>query len=175
MANDVAKLALSLKPGAIEPNDAIKARIDDVRITTGENISLARGEMLSGGSFARYIHHDGKTGVLLQYEGELPAEIGTGICQHITAHVPTPQAIDESGMPQEAVEAQKALAVKEAEESGKPREIAEKIAQGKMRKYFEENTLLGQAYVKDDKKSVKDLLPTGVKLVRFVRFAVGGA
>ncbi|MCA9284680.1 MAG: translation elongation factor Ts [Phycisphaerales bacterium] len=175
MTADVAKLAVTHGAGPVAVDDKMKARIDDVRITTGENISLARGEVLSGGSFAHYIHHDGKLGVLLQFEGALPAEIGTGICQHIAAHVPTPQAIDEAGMPKDAVDAHKALAVKEAEESGKPREIAEKIASGKMRKFFEENTLLGQKYVKDDKKSVKELLPAGVTIKRFVRYAVGGA
>ena len=50
-----------------------------------------------------------------------------------------------------------------------------KIAQGKMRKFFEENTLLGQKFVKDDKKAVKELLPAGVKITKFVRYQVGGA
>ena len=174
MANEIAKLALGAR-GAVSATDAMKARIDDVRITTGENISLARGESLAGGSFANYIHHDGKLGVLLQFEGALPADVAVGICQHIAAHVPTPQAIDEAGMAKETVAAYEQAATEEAKQSGKPAEIAMKIAQGKMRKFFEENTLLGQKFVKDDKKAVKELLPAGVKITKFVRYQVGGA
>lgn len=175
VAGEIAKMALTGSAGTVAVSGAMTARIDDVRITTGENISLARGEMLSGGSFAQYIHHDGKLGVLLQFEGSLPADIAVGICQHVAAHVPTPQAIDEHGMAKETVAAYQEAATEEAKQSGKPAEIAIKIAQGKMRKFFEENTLLGQKFVKDDKKAVKELLPAGVKITRFVRYQVGGA
>ncbi|MFO0872654.1 MAG: translation elongation factor Ts [Phycisphaerales bacterium] len=177
MANDIARMALAAPAGAVNASDAMKARIDDVRITTGENISLARGEVLAAAAapaFATYLHHDGKLGVLLQFDGPMPADLGTGICQHIAAHVPTPQAIDEAGMAHETVAAYQQAATEEAKQSGKPAEIAAKIAQGKMRKFFEENTLLGQKYVKDDKKSVKELLPAGVRITRFLRYQVGG-
>jgi len=174
MADDVARMALTQPAGAIAATDQIKARIDDIRITTGENVSCTRGESLSGGSFARYVHHDGKLGVLLQFDGALPADVATGICQHVAAHVPTPKSVDEAGLPADLVAATRAAAVKEAQESGKPAQIAEKIAEGKVRKFFEDNTLLGQKYVKDDKKSVKEMLPAGAKILRFVRFAVGG-
>ena len=61
----------------------------------------------------------------------------------------------------------------EAQASGKPAQIAEKIAEGKMRKFFEEVTLLGQPYVRDDKVQVASVLPKGIKLVRFVRIRLG--
>ncbi len=174
MAADVAKIALKHAAGTVASDQAMTARIDDLRITTGENISLARGEVLQGGSFGQYVHHDGKLAVLLQWNGALPADVATGICQHIAAHVPTPRAIDESGMPADIVAETKAAAVKEAEASGKPAQIAEKIAEGKMRKFFEDNTLLGQKFVKDDKKSVKEIVPAGVTITRFLRYQVGG-
>lgn len=174
MAADVAAMALAHKAGPITADPAMTARIDDLRITTGENISLARGEVLEGGSFGQYIHHDGKLAVLLQWNGDMPADIATGICQHVAAHVPTPQAIDEKGMPAALVAETKAAAVKEAEASGKPAQIAEKIAEGKVRKFFEDNTLLGQKFVKDDKKAVKEILPAGVTITRFLRYQVGG-
>jgi elongation factor Ts len=178
MAQDVAKAALKQGAGAVKPDAAMTKRVDDVRITTGENVSLARGEVLDGGSFGVYTHHDGKRGALVQFEGgAVPAELATGIAMHVVAHVPTPVAVDEAGMPAELVAQTKAGAVKEAQESGKPAQIAEKIAEGKMRKFFEDNTLLGQVYVKDQagKASVKSLLPAGVKIKRFVRYVVGGS
>lgn len=84
-------------------------------------------------------------------------------------------AVNEAGMPAALVAETKANAVAEAQASGKPPQIADKIAEGKMRKFFEENTLLGQKYVADDKKSIKELLPAGVTIKSFVRFVVGGS
>jgi elongation factor Ts len=174
MASDVAKLVLGHSAGAASADKAIADRVDVVRLKTGENISFARGFVLQGGSFASYLHHDSKLGVILQYEGgELPPDIGTGVCQHIAAAVPTPQAIDASGLDQTIVSAKRAEAIAEAQASGKPAQIAEKMAEGKMRKFFEEVTLLGQAYVRDDKMQVGQVIPKGVKLVKFIRFRLG--
>ena len=64
-------------------------------------------------------------------------------------------------------------AVAEAQASGKPAQIAEKMAEGKMRKYFEEVTLLGQPYVRDDKMQVGQIVPKGIKLVKFIRLRLG--
>ena len=173
MSNEIANMSLQQGDGEVEFTDAMKAKLDEVRITTGENISMARGTRLTGGNFASYIHHDNKLGVLLQYEGDLDADVATGICQHIAAHVPIPMAIDRDGVASDLVSVKMNEAKAEAENSGKPPEIAEKIAEGKMRKFFEEVTLLGQKFVKDDTKSVSELLPAGVTLKLFVRYQLG--
>ncbi len=174
MVAAVAKLALTHAVGPVTADKAITDRVDEVRLKTGENISFARGEVLEGGSFASYVHHDSKLGVILKYEGgEIPDDIGTGICQHIAAAVPTPAAIDAEGLDPAVVAAKRAEAVAEAQASGKPAQIAEKMAEGKMRKFFEEVTLLGQAYVRDDKMQVGQIVPKGVKLVKFVRIRLG--
>ena len=173
MANAVATATLGGADGEIVLDDTRKKMLDDVRITTGENISMARGVKCSGGRFGSYLHHDSKLGVLLQFEGDLPEDIATGICQHIAAHVPTPEAVDESGLPADKVAAKKAEAQAEAEASGKPAEIATKIAEGKVRKYFEEVTLLGQKFVRDETKQIAELLPAGVTLKAFHRYQVG--
>ena len=173
MAADVAKMALGHAAGAVTADKAIVDRVDVVRLKTGENISFARGTVLEGGSFASYIHHDSKLGVVLKYEGEIPSDVGTGICQHIAAVVPTPSAIDTDGLDPAVVAAKRAEAVAEAQASGKPAQIAEKMAEGKLRKFFEEVTLLGQPYVRDDKMQVGQVLPKGAKLVQFVRMRLG--
>jgi elongation factor Ts len=175
MSADLAKMSLEQAAGEVATTDAMSKRLDDVRLTTGENISFARGRRLDGGSFGQYIHHDGKLGVLLQVEGEVPADVLTGICQHVAAHVPTPMAVDEQGLDAAVVAQKRAEAQAEAAASGKPAEIASKIAEGKVRKFFEENTLLGQKFVRDESKQVRDLLPKGSKILAFVRMAVGGA
>lgn len=174
MAAEVAKMALSHPAGAVNADKAIVDRVDVVRLKTGENISFARGVVLAGGSFATYVHHDAKLGVLLQYEGgEMSSDIGTGICQHVAAAVPTPMAIDAAGLDPAVVAAKRAEAVAEAQASGKPAQIAEKMAEGKMRKFFEEVTLLGQPYVRDDKMQVGQVVPKGVVLKTFVRMRLG--
>jgi len=153
--------------------DAMKKRLDDVRIKTGENLSFGGGQVLEGEGFASYVHHDGKKGALIAFSGSLDADTGTGICQHIVAASPAPIAVDEHGVPAEMRAKKEAEAVEEAKASGKPAQIAEQMAKGKMRKFFEEITLLGQKYVRDDKRAIKEVLPAGVSIKQFVRMAVG--
>ena len=173
LAKELATMAVGTAAGAVAMTAAMTARLDTTRIKTGENISFARGTRLDGGAFGMYLHHDGKLGVLLQFEGDMPEDLATGICQHIAAVVPTPLSVDETGLPADLVAAKREEAKKEAEASGKPPQIAEKMAEGKLRKYFEETTLMGQKYVKDDKKSIRELLPKGVTIKAFVRMRVG--
>jgi elongation factor Ts len=180
MVSDVAKLAINAAPGAVAPSDAIKKRVDDVRITTGENMSYARGVHLKGAAgttFGSYVHHDNKRGALVQVEGQAPSpEVLSGVCMHIVAHVPTPVGVDQNDVPAETLKAIHAAAMAEAKEGGKPDQIAQKIADGKVRKYLEENTLLDQKYVRDPsgKQSVREAIGSNAKVVKFVRFVVGG-
>ena len=106
--------------------------------------------------------------------GTIPSLL-TGICQHIVAHVPPPIGITDDDVPAEDIERVRAEALVEAAKSGKPQEIQVKIAEGKVRKYLQQYTLLNQLYVKDPagKSTVKGVLPDGVTLKRFERFVVG--
>jgi len=173
MSKAVAALALQGSATDVAATPAMTAKIDEIRIKTGENISFGTGALFSGGSFGSYVHHDGKKGALIQFSGPVSAEVGKSISQHIVANVPSPAAIDGSDMPADRVAEAKAGFMKEIEESGKPPQIAEKMAEGKMRKFFEENTLLNQDFVIDPSKKVKSLLPDGVKILGFARMAVG--
>jgi elongation factor Ts len=177
MANELARMALAKPAGAVAADDAMTARVDDVRIATGENISFARGEMLEGGGFGTYIHHDGKRAALVQIEGTAEHELLTGLCQHIVAHVPPPLGVTEQDVPPDTMDKVRGEAREEAAETGKPPEIVEKIAEGKVRKYLQQNTLLNQMYVKDPsgKTPVKKVLPQGVTVKRFIRYPVGAA
>ncbi len=175
LVKDLAKLALRLPPGPVHPGDEMARRIEDVKIKTGENIRLARGERLEGGKFASYIHHDGRRAAILQYEGTAAPDVLTGVCQHIVAHDPPPVGVDEADVPAAELAKVRSEAVLEARESGKPPEIAQKMAEGKVRKYLQEKTLLNQDYVKDlpNKTPVRKALGNGVTVRRFVRYTVG--
>lgn len=176
MANEVASCALKLAEGELTPDGAIAGVIDSVRIATGENVNFARGEKLAGAPgdvFGAYVHHDGKTAAVVQASGDAPQELLRDICMHIAAAVPRPQGVTPDDIPQPVVEKERAFAIEQAMESGKPREIAEKIVEGKMRKFYESVALLEQPFVKDPDKRVKDLLPPGAVVKRFIRWRLG--
>ena len=92
------------------------------------------------------------------------------------AAVPTPLAVDESSLPPEELDRQRTAAIDEAKASGKPEQIAEKIATGKLRKWVDENTLMGQIYLRelDAKKPVRDYLSKGMDIKSFFRYRLGG-
>ncbi|MEO1235381.1 MAG: translation elongation factor Ts [Planctomycetota bacterium] len=175
----VADEALKLDTtGPIEPNDAMRALIEDLRLTIKENITFGEGVRFEAPAAASYIHTNRKSAAVVTAEGEVDDELLRGLCMHVTAAVPpvcpAPLAIDEAGLPADAVEAAKKLFVEEAAATGKPPEIAEKIAGGKMKKWISDHTLLGQTYIKemDAKKPVQHYVPSGASVTGFTRFAV---
>ncbi len=163
--------------GEVEPTDEMTAIIDDLRITTGENISLGRAHKIIGeagkSAFGNYIHHDGKTGVLLHAEGSINDETMRKVCMHIAAAFPRPVGVTPDDIPAEVVEKERAFRLSQAEESGKPREIAEKMVEGGMRKFFSELALLEQPFVMDTAQKIKDVVGSDACVIGFYRWEVG--
>jgi len=177
-AKKVAELvALEGHPGDVPASPAITAILDDIRISTSENCSYARGHKLvqdpGSGAFGSYVHHDGKTGVIVQAEGSVSDETLRQICMHITAAVPRPQGISANDIPANVVEKERRFRIEQAMESGKPKEIAEKMVEGGMRKFFEEIALLEQPFIMDPTKKVKDIVGKNGTIVAFLRWQVG--
>lgn len=172
MADAVAQMALTLPEGAFDSaTPEMTRRIDDVRLTTGENVNLARGIVMTGGGFGHYLHFNGKRAAIVQVDGAAPADLLKGICQHIVFH--DPRGIDEKDIDAADLARIRSEGMEEARASGKPAQIAEKIAEGKVRKFLEESTLLNQKYVLDESKAVREVLPKGVTIRRFVRYTLG--
>ena len=180
-ADKIAQHALAGSGDTVERDATIDELVDAVRLTTKENISLARGVRMTadeGETFGTYLHHNRQVGALVKVAGDVDAESLAGLAQHVTAAdgsmMPAPIAADEGSLDQAAIAAKKAEFVAEAEASGKPAEIAEKMSTGKLRKWVDDNTLMGQAYVKDmtGKTKVRDMLK-GAKATGFVRYQVG--
>ena len=176
-AQKAAELAIEAHTGDVPASPAIQAVVDELRITTGENISFARGHKLTQdpgtGAFGSYVHHDGKTGVLVQAEGSISDETLREICMHITAAHPRPVAITAKDIPANVVEKERRFRIEQAMESGKPKEIAEKMVDGGMRKFFEEVALLEQPWIKDQAKKIKDLVGPKAQILAFFRWQVG--
>lgn len=180
-ANKVAEHALSGSGDTVERDAAIDELVDAVRLTTKENVSFARGVRFTAGDgekLGMYVHFNQQSGALVKVAGDADDEAVKGVAIHVTAAdgmaLPVPLAADESGLDPAVVEAKKKEYIAEAEATGKPAEIAEKMSTGKMRKWIGENTLMGQAYVKDmtGKTLVRDALG-GAKVVAFKRYQVG--
>lgn len=137
----------------------------------GENISPRRFVTgTSSGKYHSYLH-GGKIGVLLDLDGG-DDDLGKDIAMHIAAS--KPKALDESGISQDLIDAEKRVAIEKAKEAGKPEEMLDKIATGTVNKFLKEVTLLNQAFVKDDKQTIQNLLDSkGAKIHSFTLFVVG--
>jgi elongation factor Ts len=181
MLKKVAAEALSQPPGDVQVTPAIQSAIDDVRLTTKENIQFHRGRVIGAAAGIRigsYVHFTGKIGVLVETAGE-PGTIAddqllSDLCMHVAAATPPPIAVSDEQIPAEVVQKERQVAKAQAVELGKPEAIAEKMVEGKIRKFFEDHVLLKQAFIKDENKRIKDLLPKGVTIKSFVRYVTGG-
>jgi elongation factor Ts len=177
MSQKVAEMALDANDGEVTPTDEMTAAVDNIRISTGENCAIGRILKLTnaGGKFGHYIHHDGKTGVLIQAQGELADETMKQIAMHVAAAMPRPLGLSSEDIPAELIAKEKKFRIQQAMDSGKPESIAEKIVEGGMRKFFEEVALLEQDFIMDGSKKVKDLVGSGCSLSSFTRWQVGEA
>ena len=161
--DDLANLAM---PGGQTVEEARQALIAKV----GENIQVRRFEIVdSTASIASYLH-GARIGVLV--EAEADAELARDIAMHVAAV--NPQFVDPESIPAEFIEKEKAILIAQAESSGKPPEIIEKMIQGRLNKFLAEVSLLGQPFVKDQDQTVGKLLAAaGASVKRFIRYEVG--
>ena len=136
----------------------------------GENIQVRRFERIeSENSIASYLH-GARIGVLVDSSAD--AGLARDIAMHIAAV--NPQFVDQDAVPTEFVEKEKSILIAQAESSGKPPEIIEKMIQGRLDKFLAEVTLLGQPFVKDPDQKVGKLLATAnASVTGFVRYEVG--
>lgn len=137
----------------------------------GENIQARRlqGLAADGAAIACYLHGR-RIGVLVAFDGE--PELGRDLAMHIAASRPV--CVSEDEVPGDLLEKERGMLTAQAQESGKPPEIIEKMVAGRLRKYLSEITLLGQPFVKDPDVTVGQLLQSKNASVRaFVRLEVG--
>ena len=147
--------------------------INDKLAAIGEKIAVSKFERVEAPYVASYIHGANRMGVLVGMSKEA-AEAGKDVAMQIAAM--NPLAVDESSIPADVVAREKDIAIEQVKAEGKPAEMAEKIAMGKINKFFKENTLMAQAFVKDGNKSVAEYLKsidTDLKVTEFKRVALG--
>ena len=160
-------------------NDSeIKATLENASKVTGENVQLGRTSVVTGdvGSYLYSTAGKGKIGVLLQFSGKVEEDLVKSLGMHIAAARPV--ALNREGVPAELVAKEKEIAVEQAKATGKPQDIAEKIALGKLNSFYAERVLLDQEFINGEvfKGKVSDLLKSKkVELTKYVRLEVGQA
>lgn len=177
-ASQLSQVVVEKKPSNIE--DLAQVNLDGQTVEElrtglvgkiGENITPRRFDLMDAkGTLYSYIH-GAKIGVILDLEGGND-ELGKDIAMHIAAA--KPKAIDQSGVDPQLIDTERRVAIEKAKEAGKPEEMLEKIATGTVNKFLKEITLLNQAFVKDDKVSINELLSkNNATLHAFSMYSVG--
>jgi elongation factor Ts len=179
-AQSIMDVALANKVNTVEElnsvkigNETIADKLNEQVAKIGEKISISRFEKIEAPYVASYIHGSYRMGVLVGLN-KANEEAGKDVAMQIAAM--NPIAIDAALVPQETIERERNIAIEQIKAEGKPAEMAEKIAQGKINKFFKESTLLAQAFVKDGNKSVGDFLKSldpDLKVLSFKRVALG--
>ncbi len=165
-AKSLAEIAATRDPGSAE-----EERRQKLVQKIGENITIRRFKrMQAKGKLALYVHAGSKIGVLVDYEG--PEDAGKDVAMHVA--FAKPAYMSKADVPQEIVLDERRIQEARAKQSGKPAEIAAKMAEGAVNKFLNEKTLLGQPFVKDDKQTVQKMLAAKKAKVHACAFLVVG-
>jgi len=183
-AGQIADLVLETLPAdreslmgvAMKDGRTVENALTDMTGKIGEKIDVRRTAVLTseGGSIVSYIHPGARLGVLVDISGsgDLQAA-GRDVAMQVAALNPVSTSRDE--VPQDLQERELKIAAEAAREEGKPEQIIERIATGKLDRYFKDNVLTEQPFVKDSSMTVGQMLKsTGAEVKTFVRFALGG-
>ena len=147
--------------------------INDKLAAIGEKIAISKFERVEAHHVSSYIHGANRMGVLVGLTVAAD-DAGKDVAMQIAAM--NPLGVDETSIPADVVAREKEIAIELVKQEGKPAEMAEKIAMGKINKFFKDNTLMAQAFVKDGNKSVADYLKginADLKVTEFKRVALG--
>ena len=176
VANDVADQQ-ALMAVKNEEGRTVEEMVTEKSGQTGEKVELAYYGRIEAPYCNAYVHFNKKLGTVLGFNKEVPEAVAHTVAMQATAMAPI--SIDENDCPAEVVEKEKAIAMEQMKQdpknANKPDAILEKIAEGKMRKFFEENTLLNQQLV-GEKKTIAEYIKEADKeatVIAYKRFALG--
>ena len=137
----------------------------------GENITLRRVKRISAKGNLFSYNHGGRVGVIVDIKST-DENLGKDIAMHIAAT--KPKALDQSGVSQDLIDAERRVAIEKAKEAGKPEEMLDKIATGTVNKFLKEITLVNQVFVKDEKLTIEQLLKNNNAEVNGFNFFIVG-
>lgn len=154
-ANLEALLATSLEGRTVA--DLITDRVG----ATGEKMELGYYDFVTGEKVIAYIHPGNKLATVVSFNEVIDDQTGRDVAMQVAAM--NPVAVDKNDVPAEVLQQEKDIAIEQIRREGKPEEMVEKIAMGKLAKFFKENTLLNQEFVKDNKMDIRSYLQSKSK------------
>lgn len=183
LGDKVANLILSQKPKDVDSllslqseGKTVKQLLDEANAFMGEKVEIRRFAQFSGGYIHIYLHKPDPSlpagvGAIVQLDKE-NEQVAKDLAQQIAAMAPL--YLSKEDVPQEVIESEKRVAEQTAKEEGKPEQAIVKIVEGRVNSYFKDFCLLEQAWVRDNKKTILQLInENGVKVQKFARFKVG--
>lgn len=180
-ANQILDVAIEKNPATLEELLSLElngAKISEEIINQtgviGEKVELAYYDKIEGESVSSYIHMGNKLATIAGFSKAIDENAGKDIVMQIAAM--NPVAVDKDDVPQNVIDKEIEIGKELAIQEGKPADLAEKIAVGRLNKFFKENTLLNQQWVKDNKKTIRDFLKevdAEAKVLGFKRYAIG--
>ena len=177
-SSDIAKLVVEKNPADVAALSALPLdgkTVEEIRSALigkiGENMSIRRFQRFdTSAKLVSYLHGT-RIGVVVEYDGA-DEQVGKDVAMHIAAMKPV--ALSSEQVPADLIEKERSVAKLKAEESGKPADIAAKMVEGSVQKYLKEVSLFNQAFVKNDKQTVEQMLKAANTTVKsFVMFVVG--
>jgi elongation factor Ts len=171
LGNTVLEAAVKEQPASVDELLALQVNglsiadhLTDLMGKIGEKIEIVAYEKVIGEKVTTYIHSNGKVGVLLSLagvNGTDVTEVGKDVAMQVAAMRPI--AVDKEGVDAQTIEREIEIGKEQARAEGKPEAMLEKIAQGKLQKFYKDNTLLNQEFVKDNSKTIRQLLESTSK------------
>lgn len=182
-AEKIADLALNSQPASLEELKGLE--LDGRQVAEylieqtgviGEKIDVSKYELVAADKVVAYIHGNYRLGVLVGLSADAAGveEAGKDVAMQIAAM--NPVAIDKDGVDSKTIERELEIAKEQIRAEGKPEEMVEKIASGKLNKFYKDNTLLNQEFVKDSSKSIAQFLDSvskGLTVTAFKRVQLG--
>ena len=177
---------MDCKAALQEANGDIEAAVEILRKKGIMKAEKRGGREAREGLISSYIHHNSKVGVLVEVNCETDFVARTDdfktLAREIALHIASaaPIAVDRDGIPEDQVAVERRIAEEQAKSSGKPEAIVKRMVEGKVEAYFKDNTLMHQAWIREPKKTVGDLIKEAsakvgenIQVRRFVRYQMG--
>ncbi|MCA9752361.1 MAG: translation elongation factor Ts [Gemmatimonadetes bacterium] len=179
---------MDCKKALAETKGNLDEAVDFLRKKGLASAAKKAGRATKEGLIGSYVHSNGKIATMVEVNCETDfvartdefQQLARDLAMHVAAHDPTPLGVNREEIDSSVAEAERQVFLAQVQEMGKPAQVAEKIVEGKMDKWYAERTLLEQSFVKDPDQKVGDLLKAAVAKVgeniqisRFVRFQLG--
>ncbi|TLS37359.1 translation elongation factor Ts [Pseudalkalibacillus caeni] len=183
LVNDVSKHLLANNPESVDValeqkmdnGQTVQEYLNNAIAKIGEKISLRRftvAEKTDNDVFGAYLHMGGRIGVLTLLEGTNDDELAKDVAMHVAAV--NPRYVTRDAVPAEEIDREREVLKTQALNEGKPENIVEKMVEGRLNKFFEEISLVDQAFIKDtDQKVGKYVKSKGASVKGFIRYEVG--